>query len=207
MTSDNRTADWPRLMASGFLKVADEGDQITVSSGLPRSAWGLFVVAGLIYLAGFAAMGFAAAVGLFIWLFILIPLWQFYVRFGRSAYRVRYGAEALEFFGPVGNRLGYLRREAMQQIAVEEEKTKARDGRETSLFYHWFYSDNGYIPAFPQENARTATMRNNLLMAAFAQPVGMLPPRASGGSSVSMPGGPVSPVHPAPARVDAVPHV
>ncbi len=82
------------------------------------------------------------------------------------AHKVEFNAERVEFYGLFGGHVGGLPREAMQQIAVERTKSEKHP-----VTFHHFLADTGYMPAFPTRQERNALVRNNLLMAAYAQPV------------------------------------
>ena len=161
----NRTADWHRLRSTNFFTIEDEPGAITLSKrthtrkflvGFVGFVWLLPVVLG-----GGSAIG--VAVGTFMALILGFPM--FFILLGLMGYasKVRFTPDGVEFFGSSGRSKGFLAREAMQQIAVETDSRQ--------LHFHRFIADDGYCSAFIGNNKTDALLMNNIILAAFAQPL------------------------------------
>lgn len=168
----NRSGDWLRLKNAGMLAVRDEPGQIMVSRvsplekaygnmmlfvlGFPLGAMVLGMVGGIW---GALAGGLTASLVSGILFFCgVIPA---KMRLAKFADCVAFTPDAVYFFRKT--KLFYkLPREGMQQIVADVE------GR---LRYHRFIADVGYVCAFPLTDETDQLLTNNILMAAFNQPV------------------------------------
>lgn len=156
----HRTPEWGRLKQAGFFKIDDQPGAITLSVA-PTPVFVCIALAavfgiGPLLLSPFLLPLSLAFGGLFVW--------GAYKNM-RHGYKVRFGPDELTFYGPFGDRHGVLPREAMQQIAVKEIDEK-RHG-----CVHEFIADMGWKRAFFVQGETKAAVQNNVLMAAFAQPV------------------------------------
>lgn len=159
----NRTEEWPRVSRARFFKIDDRPGEITIT----KSGYGFWV-----------CMAFGAAfmvvpvllqnIGFYVgWLFAPFFFWAAIQNLGHG-HKVRFTPERLFFYGPLSNPIGTLDRVAMQQIMVKEVQTKkGPSGR----FYHQFIADTGWMSAFYCKGETLAAIQNNVLMAAFAQPL------------------------------------
>ncbi|MEI9904452.1 MAG: hypothetical protein WDN06_11115 [Asticcacaulis sp.] len=175
MTNLNRTAEWPRLKNSFILPVEDQPGKIVITNSIEATAvimMGLQAIGAVITV--IALIWMIAAHDVMSYIFFVICLgvllrtgvtlyWPLYLT---VAHKVEFNSERIEFYGLFANHMGGLAREAMQQIAVEKTKSEKH-----AVTYHHFLADSGYMPAFPSRREQDALIRNNLLMAAFGQPL------------------------------------
>lgn len=178
MTGLNRTEEWHRLVRTGYFHITDLPGEITVANkgGIHSLPWKIwlpgYVGATLLVL---ALLNLNTLAALFMALFgiallarsgpvFAIEAWKLF--HGRAAKAV-FTPEGVVFYGRGGRQVNALRRESLQQIALEEVESKRVQG-----FCHTFVADTGWMKAFPAHVGKhEATIRNNLLMAAFAQPL------------------------------------
>lgn len=170
----NRTPEWARLKNAGILSVVDEPGRITVSRVSPGEqmlkTWQTLtwtVPVGLLVL----GLVFGGIVGIFVALPTII-IWLCLTlfcrvlpgkeRLDRFADRVVFTPEKLYFFR--GQEMRYvLPREALQQIVCEKDDYGLRS--------HMFVADIGWMSAFPMSDATEQLLINNILMAAYRQPI------------------------------------
>ena len=155
----HRTPEWGRLKRTGFFKIEDRPGEIVVSKG----AWPVFVGGGMV-LASCLPLLFSH------WMLPLTVgfggIWAWAtLRTLSHGYKVRFTPDELVFYGPLGVRQGSLQRVAMQQIAVKTTDEKRDD------FCHEFIADTGWMQAFWGRGKTRGSVQNNVLMAAFAQPI------------------------------------
>jgi len=170
----HRTPEWDRLKGSGFFQVEDRPGQIALGRASPYEkkmdnlmlfAVGFpaaLVVVGLMMGGIWGAFGAALPAALFFGITYFISI-QPGKAFARScADMVIFTPHAVYFRRGTEN-LGQLPREAMQQIVPDQDKQLVRS--------HKFLSDVGYIWAFVGSGENEHLLMNNILMAAFKQPV------------------------------------
>jgi hypothetical protein len=163
----HRTSDWARLSESTLFDIEDRPGLIVVRQAardmrqVKRVLWGFWAFVLL----------FPLLFGLAAWIVSMFTLGLFAAWFTRNVLRglkaqpleVRFLADRLEFYQLGGKRQAVLHRDGMQQISVQENNRRA--------FGSQFMSDIGWIMAFTDPSKTRAILKNNLLMAAYRQPV------------------------------------
>jgi hypothetical protein len=168
-----RTDDWDRLKRSGYLLIDDQPGRITATGKKAgRDAIRKFKMIFVMTVAlGFlpAVFGnFGAAILGGIVMTILASLTSGLMlisirnRFAEFADKVVFTPTEVEFYRGRKS-LGMLPRPALQQILADKDKHGLR--------YHRFIADVGFGSAFPSTDETEHVIINNILMAAFGQPV------------------------------------
>ncbi len=169
----HRTPEWDRLKRSGFFQIRDEPGRITVFRVSPakekmEQMKSIAIVAPLAgtalgFVAGFGGMIFGLILGLVLGAACFFGTYMpAKKRIDRFADRVIFAASDVYFYTGKEEQ-GSLPREALQQIVPDQDEFKLRS--------HKFLSDVGYIWAFPMSTETEHLLMNNILMAAFKQPV------------------------------------
>ncbi len=168
-----RTPDWDQLKEADFFQIVDLPGEISLSRASPAEKKIKFIrtIALLLPLGG-ALLGFMFfPVGLIICVPIALvfsAVWYFGVYLSAKAGlkgfadRVIFTADRIYFYTG-DHEHGSLRREALQQIVPDRNKGGMRS--------HKFLADTGYTWAFPMSSETEHLLMNNILMAAFKQPV------------------------------------
>lgn len=173
MNDMHRTPEWARLKSAGFFQIEDRPGEIIltrvspqkrtlniltmVAVGFPVAAFLLGLVGGFW---GACGAGFSAA---------LFGAILFFVGVLPAKRRLEQFADGVIFtphdvFFLRGDRdFGSLPRDSMQQIAPDQ------DGHQTRS--HKFLADVGYVWAFAGSGPSEQLLMNNILMAAFKQPL------------------------------------
>lgn len=165
--AENRTPDWPQLRDSGLFDVIDQPGLIVVKQparDMVRMKRALLIAWGFVVF-------FPLLLGPVAWLaslFMLAPFlgwftWKAIQGIHRCPLEVRFTPDSIEFYKLGGKFDGRLERRAMQQIVPRKDERKA--------YRHRFIAEDGWHTAFTDPSEMNATLKNNLLMAAFRQPV------------------------------------
>lgn len=173
----NRTAEWDRLKTTPFFQIEDAPGSISITNKLKighlvMRNWLRVVISSTLIFMGImiqedgitgllVLMGMLGLLGLVVGIIGLV--WRVH---RDRAHKVVFTPDAVYLYGMSGRELGGLPRDSMQQIAVETTERKKQ-----KIFYHNFISDMGWAQALPCVDPTEATLRNNLLMVAWRQPL------------------------------------